>query len=287
MDKIYKLAEGEALDVSAVAFGKARMSGYLSSFKGKRIMLYGDSIFSTDYSWLKESLQTITGADDVYNGGISGASASQLAQASSLARALDYAPDICIVMVGGNDSGTSGTMGTFGLSHALSGEQLKDLPNISQSYGGSSFIESVAYIANYLSYHIGGFRRNAYEDGLCENVGAALSSNALDNVSKPLVILCTPLPQQRSDENNAFSLPLNNARKAEAVREVAKLCNIPLLDLSVLCGFSRLNEPFWTSPTNTSQNKGTYTMDGLHPNQYGYERIAKLILHFISQYTID
>lgn len=287
MDKIYKMAEGEALDVSAVAFGNARMSGYLSSFKGKRIMLYGDSIFSTDYSWLKESLQTITGADDVYNGGISGASASQLAQASSLARALDYAPDICIVMVGGNDSGTSGTMGTFGLSHALSGEQLKDLPNISQSYGGSSFIESVAYIANYLSYHIGGFRRNAYEDGLCENVGATLSSNALDNVSKPLVILCTPLPQQRSDENNAFSQPLNNARKAEAVREVAKMCNIPLLDLSVLCGFSRLNEPFWTSPTNTSQNKGTYTMDGLHPNKYGYERIAKLILHFISQYTID
>ena len=35
-------------------------------------------------------------------------------------------------------------------------------------------------------------------------------------------------------------------------------------------------EPYWTSPTDKDTNNGIYTMDGLHPNKYGYRRIAEI-----------
>lgn len=284
----YKLPTGQAISVKSLSVGDALLKDYFINLKGKKILLYGDSIFSTDYSWLKDALEDISGAQEVYNGGFSGATAALLAGATRLSRATDYKPDVCIIMVGGNDDGASGSVGTFGtMGGILSGETPKTIPDISQAYAGNSYIEAVAYIANYLTYHLAGFRHNAYLAGLCTDVGQQLANeNALDNVAKPIIVLCTPLPQQRTNASNAYSLPENNLRKADAVREVSKLCNIPLLDLATLSGISRLNEPYWTEPTDMTHNKGTLTMDGLHPNKYGYQRIAKLILHFISQYLV-
>lgn len=284
----YKLPQGQAISARSLSNGNALLSDYFLCLKNKKIMLYGDSIFSTDYSWLKDALKEISGASDVYNGGFSGATTAQLTGQDKLQRAIEYAPDVCIIMVGGNDSGSANSVGTFGTyGGLLDTEAVKAIPNIASVYSGNSFIEAAAYICNYLTYHIAGFRHNAYLDGQCTDVGYQLAAeDALDLTQKPLVFVCTPLPQQRTDSSNTYSLPANNKRKADAIREIAQLCNIPMLDLAVLSGISRLNESYWTSPTDMVHNKGTLSMDGLHPNKYGYQRIAKIILHFISQYLI-
>lgn len=268
-----------------ILYPETKQEYIVSPFKGKKIMLYGDSIFSTDYTWLKDDLEAFTGAS-VYNGGYSGANTSTLAQTAKLQRAIDYAPDAVVIMVGGNDNGAANSVGTFGTyGGLLESEGSRSIPDISSAYSGTTYIEAVAYIANYLTYKIGGFRHNAYLAGLCTDVGSQLSSeSALDDVEKPLVILCTPLPQQRNNSSDAFSLPANNKRKADAVREVCQLCNIPMLDLAVDAGLARVNEPYWVSPTDKTHNKGTWTMDGLHPNKYGYKRIAKLIAQFLLRY---
>ena len=256
----------------------------VTSLLNKKIMLYGDSIFSTDYDFLKAELERASGAS-VYNGGFSGYSTASLASSTCLQRVVDYDPDIVVIMVGGNDSGVSGTVGTFGTyGGLLSDEAIKDIPSIDEPYIGNSYIEAASYIANFLTYKIGGFRHNNFIQGKCTDVGNILSNESdLDEVKKPFVLVCTPLPQQRESNSNNFSSPKNNKRKADAIREMCQLCNIPMLDLAVLSGLSRINEPFYTSPTDKTHNKGTLTMDGLHPNKYGYRRIAKLIINFINQ----
>lgn len=188
-------------------------------------------------------------------------------------------------MVGGNDNGVSKSVGTFGTyGGLLENEPQKSIPDIGIDYIGSTYIEASAYIANYLTYNISGFRHNEYLKGYATNVGNILANEtALDNVKKPLVLMCTPLPQQRNNSSDTWSLPTNNKRKADAIRELCQLCNIPMIDLATMSGLSRVNEPFWGAPTDMLHNKGTLTMDGLHPNKYGYERIARIIAMFINQ----
>lgn len=255
---------------------------------GKKIMLYGDSIFSKDYTWIKESLEKLTGAV-VYNGGFSGADANALADATRLQRIIDYKPDILIIMVGGNDTGQQGSVGTFGTyGGLLEDEQEVSMPDISSPLSGTKFIESVAYISQFAMYHIAGFRHNAYLQGLCTDVGQQLSNeDDLNNITKPIVILCSPLPQQRENQSNPYSNPKNNVRKADAVREVSRYLHIPLIDFSTLSGFDMINESYPESPTDKTHNKGTYMMDGVHPNKYGYLRMAKIISRFISLFVAD
>lgn len=251
---------------------------------GMKIMLYGDSIFSTNFPYLKEYLEAITGAE-VYNGGFPGYTTAQLASSACLERALNYNPDIVVIMVGGNDVGSNYSVGTFGtMGGTLANEGKKDIPNIGEAYSGGSFIEAAAYIANYLTYNIGGFRHREYIKGNATDVGSQLSNESdLDDAKKPLVFMCTTLPQQRGNAADNYSLYTCNVRKADAIREVCKCCNIPLLDLAVDAGFARVNESYWLGES-VAFNKGTYMTDGLHPNKYGYKRMANLIADFISKY---
>ena len=64
-----------------------------------------------------------------------------------------------------------------------------------------------------------------------------------------------------------------------AIIEACEKYNFPYLDLytEVTKSWKMDLEPFWTSPTNMTNNRGIYTMDGLHPNKYGYEIIAEAI----------
>ena len=265
---------------------------------GKKIMLYGDSISSTDYTWYKSEIERLTGAT-VYNGGFSGYSTAQLASHDCLQRALDYQPDIIIAMVGGNDPGAATTVGTLGtMGGLLSAESTKSIPSIASVYSGSSFIEATAYIMQYLSFHVCGFRHNAYLNGVCTDIGHQLATESdLDNVQKPLLIFCTPLPQQRYTSgstsgnitiDSAQSNPMNHKRKRDAIVEAAEFLHIPLIDLSTLCGFSLQNESYWnwgfTGTTDKLHNAGTYLMDGLHPNKYGYARMAKIVSNFLKNY---
>lgn len=260
-------------------------STYFINLSGKKIYLYGDSISSSDYSFYKEELEFLTNAI-VYNNGHSGWNASALAQSSPLQSAVNESPDVVFILVGGNDIGLKGSVGTFGTyGGTLNDEPIVNIPSIKEGYLGTTFIEAVAYITQYLTYHIGGFRHKSYNDGICTDVGSSLSSEKiLDDIQKPIIVLCTTLPQQRNGESDAWSLNVNSKRKADACREVSQLLNIPLLDLSTRAGFSMINETYWENPTDMVHNKGTYMMDGLHPNKYGYRRMARLCYDFIRPY---
>jgi len=271
-----------------VKIGGVNIVKHFIDLKEKKIMLYGDSISSSDYSFYKDSLEEITNAT-VYNGGFSGYSTAQLASATCLSRAINYNPDVVLILVGGNDMGNFGTIGTFGTyGGLLASEPVVSIPDISSAYSGSKYIEAVAYITQYLTYHIGGFRHNAYLVGDCTDVGFQLSAETdLDETTKPIVILCTTLPQQRNDSSSDWSSHENSKRKADACREVAELLNIPLLDFATRAGFAEINETYWQSPTDKVHNKGTYMMDGLHPNKYGYRRMARLVYDFLTPYFIN
>ena len=268
--------------------GGVPIENYFINLKGKTIYLYGDSISSTDYSHYKDELSKLTNAT-VINGGHSGWTTAALAASGPLEQAIAAKPDVIFILVGGNDVGTKGTVGTFGTYGGLLADETKvSIPNIQSAYAGTKWIEAVAYITQYLSYNIGGYRHNAYKAGKCTDVGNQLESeNDLDNIIKPIVVLCSTLPQQRNNATNVWADPINSKRKADACREVAQLLHVPLLDFSVLAGFNLINEPYWTSPTDKIHNKGTYMMDGLHPNKFGYRRMARLAYDFIRPYFIQ
>ena len=286
----YVIAEFKSGHIKTKNFDSRNSSQSLDiNLNGKTILLYGDSITSTDYSWYKDELEQITGAT-VINNGHSGWSTAQLAQKSALNTAVNLKPDVCFILVGGNDKCSQGTVGTFGTyGGLLESETIVNVPDISSDYSGSKYIESVAYITNYLTYHIGGYRHTAYLSGLCNDVGVQLSNeNDLDNLPKPIVVLCTSLPQQRTIQgDDEWKNIKNNKRKADACREVSQLLNVPLLDFSTRCGFDLINEDSWVPPTDKVHNKGTYMMDGLHPNKFGYRRMARLAYDFIRPYFIQ
>lgn len=281
----YLLPEGGSGGVGTI--GGVTMDTYFINLQGKTIYLYGDSISSSDYTFYKDELTKLTNAT-VLNAGHSGWSTAALAGASPLTQAVNAKPDVVFILVGGNDTGATGTVGTFGTyGGLLSSETVVNIPDISTQYSGSKWIEAVAYITQYLTYHIGGWRHTAALAGQCTDVGSQLASESdLDDLQKPIVVLCTTLPQQRNNATDAWSIPANSKRKADACREVAQLLNVPLLDFSVLAGFARINETYWISPTDKIHNKGTYMMDGLHPNKFGYRRMARLAYDFIRPYFI-
>ena len=225
----------------------------------------------------------------VINGGHSGWTTAALAAKEPLEQAVAAKPDVIFILVGGNDVGAEGTVGTFGTYGGLLANETKvSIPDIHSAYTGTKWIEAVAYITQYLSYNIGGYRHNAYKLGKCADVGTQLESeNDLDNLIKPIVVLCSTLPQQRNGASNVWADPINSKRKADACREVGQLLHVPLLDFSVLAGFNLINEPYWINPTDKIHNKGTYMMDGLHPNKFGYRRLARLAYDFIRPYFIQ
>ncbi len=267
--------------------GDVAIKDYFIDLKDKTIYLYGDSISSTDYTYYKDELTKLTNAT-VLNAGHSGWGTAALAGETPLSQAIAAKPDVIFILVGGNDRGTAGTVGTFGTyGGLLADETVVDIPDITAAYAGTKWIEAVAYITQYLTYHVGGYRHNAYEAGTCTDVGSQLSAETdLDETTKPIVVLCSTLPQQRNSDTDTWSVPANSKRKADACREVAQLLNVPLLDFSTLAGFARINETYWISPTDKVHNKGTYMMDGLHPNKFGYRRMARLAYDFIRPYFI-
>ena len=63
---------------------------------------------------IKEAMEDITGAT-VYNGGFSGHTVAQKCKAQQICkkRIFDYEPNVIVVLMGGNDTGAQGTVGTF------------------------------------------------------------------------------------------------------------------------------------------------------------------------------
>lgn len=228
--------------------------------KGKKILLYGDSISSSYYPWYKAALEELTGAE-VYAGGFSGYTTGQLAKDEQLQLIYDYQPDIIICLVGGNDAGVKGEVGTFGATDELVVKET----DTSKDYSGYTFIQAVSYIIRKINQHY----------NMDENTHLAGAGSI--SPEKPFLVFCTTLPQKRNNRFNEFSQPDNWLRKRDAVVECCNRYKVQCIDFYNLCEWDFSKEPYWTSPTDIHADRGIFTMDGLHPNKKGYEDMARIV----------
>ena len=223
-----------------------RPAGPEGPLKGKVIFLAGDSRSSTDYTFYKEILERKTGAKVLVEGA-SGCLTAYNASNEYFER-LKQKHDFSIWLVGGNDEGSVGTIGTFSAESELgkTGEKVVTETDIEEEYNGDTFIQAVDYIMRKYKAECPGGR----------------------------MIFCTDLPQQRDSKESEWSKEENWERKREAIIECCEKNQVQCLDLYGLCQFDMEEEPMFKAPTDTETNKGKFFMDGLHPNPNGIEKIT-------------
>lgn len=233
---------------------------------GRTVFLAGDSRSSNDYDFYGSALTEKSGAS-VIVGGASGWSTAAIASNNYFTRLADVKHDFSIWLVGGNDTGAAGTVGTFDAASAngASGEAVVKETDVSTDYAGTTFVQAVDHIMRKYKALFYDWRN-------------------LTNGVKPRMIFCTDIPQKRSGGETTWSLSANWERKRQAVLECCRKNGVPCLDLFELCGFDMAFEPEWTSPTDKVNNNGLYFMDGLHPNKYGIDIITSLEIEKIKQY---
>ena len=264
-----------------LSFDIAITSRYISDnniFKNKKLLLYGDSRVSTDYPFTKTILEGRLSLSECYNGGFSGYTTAQLATNACLNRIFNYNADFICILLGGNDNGQSGSIGTFSTSSELYslGEAIVSETNINLDYSGTKFIQAISHIIRKLDAYYYNFRSRA---SLTGSETETEKDNKIEAVKKPLIFICTDIPQKRNNSSDEFSKQINWERKRLAIIEACEKYNFPYYDLytEVIKNIKFSLEPYWVSPTNTSNNKGIYTMDGLHLNKYGFRFISTLI----------
>ena len=234
-----------------------------------KIKLYGDSISSKDYTWYKDSMESLTGAI-VDNGGYSGANAASLCQSLALQTIYDYSPNIIICLIGANDIGYSGTVGSFGMTD----EPIVPDVSAETTYSGTYFIQAISYIMQHIKNNYYNIRTRA---ALTGTETEAEKTAKIDALLKPLIVFATPIPQKRVSSTNPYSNVENQERKRMAIIECCIKHDIIGIDLYKKLDIDMSQEPYWTSPTDKTTNNGIYMMDGLHPNKYGYQKISEII----------
>ena len=250
---------------------------------GKTIFLAGDSRSSTDYPWTKTIMEEKTGAT-VLNQGWSGATIAQLASDQYYQRLENNPHDYCIVFVGGNDTGASGTIGTFASDtpNALLGESVVAETDINADYSGDTFVQALSHFIRKWKRDYGNWRSKANLTGSETEEEKEIK---LDAVKKPVLLLCTDIPQQRVQSGYPWDNPMNQLRKNNAIRECAEKYGVHLIDLFGMCNFDMSIEPFWTSPTDKVHNNGVYYMDGLHLNKYGQDLVTSIQIEALKRYS--
>ena len=234
--------------------------------EGTRILLAGDSRSSTDYTFYREILERKSGASVLVDGA-SGRTASYNASDEYFARIASDEHDFSIWLVGGNDDGAAGTVGTFSPDSHLSqlGEPLVEETDITRDYAGNSFIQAVDHAMRKYKALFYDPRKSASGKG-------------------SRMIFCTDLPQQRDNADSPWSQRENWERKRLAILECCEKNGIPCLDLYALCGFDMSFEPMYREPTDTQTDRGIYYMDGLHPNPRGIDLITNLEIDLLKRY---
>jgi len=235
-----------------------------SSLNGMRIFLAGDSRSSTDYTFYKEILEQKTGSVVLVEGA-SGCTAAYNASDEYFTRVAELEHDFSIWLVGGNDPGEAGTIGTFDPASSLAdqGEPVVSETDLSQDYSGTVFIQAVDHMMRkYQSLFAG-------------------------EETAPVMIFCTDLPQQRDDENSPWSQQANWERKRLAILECCEKNGVECLDLYTLCNFDMSQEPMFHAPTDTIHDNGVNYMDGLHPNPKGIDRITDFEIEVMEKLITD
>lgn len=235
--------------------------------QGKTVLLAGDSRSSTDYTFYREILEKKAGCMVLVEGA-SGCLTAYNASDEYFER-LSQPHDFSIWLVGGNDDGSPGTIGTFSADSPLAalGEAVVEETDISADYTGTTFIQAVDHMMRKY--------KGLFYDG--KNTGGVL----------PRMIFCTDLPQQRDSKESPWSLRENWERKRLAILECCEKNGIPCLDLYRLCGFDMSFEPMFHAPTDTESNNGIYYMDGLHPNPRGIDLITNFEIEIMEKYLLE
>lgn len=219
--------------------------------KGRTVLLAGDSRSSDDYTFYRETLEKKTGCRAITAGG-SGKTAAYNASDEYMNSITNTEHDFSIWLVGGNDDGRTGTVGTFdpGSELAAQGEETVQETDLSEDYNGTTFIQAIDHIMRKY--------RQTYE-----------------GKTSPVMIFCTDLPQQRDSAESNWSRQENWERKRLAILECCRKNGVECLDLYTLCAFDMTQEPMYTEPTDIVHDRGVYYMDGLHPNSRGIDRITE------------
>lgn len=262
--------------------------------KDTKIFLLGDSIASDtaiggttadhNYDGWQKSLAELLGIpkSNIIRAGMPGLGAGWFSgdatwETNGVKSVRGSNPDIIISIVGANDSGEPWTVGTF--SGVVEGEPIcRDIPfsEATQgqygSIGAEYFIQNVSWILQrYLNtYYDLRTLANITDSDSYEDVDAKMSA-----VKRPRLIICTTLPQNRGGDKSYYSKPENWKRKRDAIVEVCNKYNIECVDLLEAMPWDYTKEPVFTSAV--WQNKGIYTMDGLHPNRAGFKVISEII----------
>jgi hypothetical protein len=260
MDHIYeKLDELEK---------KSAVNATATPLAGKIVFLAGDSRSSTDYTFYKELIEAKSGCTALVQGA-SGRNVAYNASDAYFSRLTANVHDFSLWIVGGNDTGASGSIGTFSADspNGKNGEEVVGETDITVDYNGTKFIQAIDHMMRKYKALFYNFKE-------------------LGNHHMPKMIFCTDLPQQRSNATSAWSLKENREHKRNAIIEGAEKNNVALLDLYKLCNFDMSFEPFWVSPTDKVNDNGLYFMDGLHPNQYGIDIITSLEIEEMKKYVM-
>lgn len=293
-------------------------------YRNKKIFLFGDSISSEDYPWYKEYLEQYTLAT-VYNQGASGRGAAYLASNAYFQRLATYPSDLVVALIGANDNGTQGTVGTFSATSVLAqmGESVVQETDISIDYNGTTFIQAISHtirkwMATYYNFRLAAnLTANILDTENGNEVVYPLSGTATEtqciayaesqgwtlgygqryvmmstetsdikreklmSMKHPKFILCTTLPEKKYNASSHWSNPENWERKRQACIECAEKYNIPLIDLAKEFAIDWNAEPYapgqgYTTTAKTD-NQGVYTMDGLHPNEFGFNWISRIV----------
>lgn len=245
---------------------KTALNNTATPLVNKIVFLAGDSRSSTDYDFYKTTLEAKCGCKALVQGA-SGRNVAYNASNEYFNRLINNPHDFSIWIVGGNDTGASGTIGTFSADsvNGKNGETVVEETDITVDYNGTKFIQAIDHMMRKYKALFYDFKK-------------------LDNFHIPKMIFCTDLPQQRSNATSAWSLKENWERKRNAIIECAEKNNVALLDLYKLCNFDMSFEPFWVSPTDKVNDNGLYFMDGLHPNKFGIDIITSLEVEEMKKY---
>jgi hypothetical protein len=235
---------------------------------GKIVFLAGDSRSSTDYDFYKSTIEDKCGCVALVQGA-SGRNVAYNASNEYFNRLTANPHDFSIWIVGGNDTGASGSVGTFSADsvNGKNGESVVTETDISADYNGTKFVQAIDHMMRKYKSLFYDFKK-------------------LDNFHVPKMIFCTDLPQQRSSASSAWSLKENWERKRNAILECAEKNNVTCLDLYKLCNFDMSFEPYWVSPTDKVNDNGLYFMDGLHPNKFGIDIITSLEIEEMKKYIV-
>lgn len=247
-----------------VCFEFSGLAETSSPLEGMRIFLAGDSRSSTDYTFYKEILERKTGGVVLVKGA-SGCIAAYNASDEYFTRVIENEHDFSIWLVGGNDPGEAGTIGTFDAASPLAGQGEPVVPetDVSRDYAGTTFIQAVDHMMRKYQTVFAG------------------------KETAPVMIFCTDLPQQRDDVNSPWSQQANWERKRLAILECCEKNGVECLDLYTLCNFDMSQEPMFHAPTDTIHDNGVYYMDGLHPNPKGIDRITDFEIEVMEKLITD